>query len=120
MFSNKKEETDLSFSVVKELIQDLNIHIKALGFVREWNMIAFVLISDCSVNKCNLFPTFCISGVVLPMSVVCSWGGQDQYSWCVICQSECVSWRVQGHCFGGLCVVIVRMYGFKLERGWMV
>jgi len=72
MFSNKKEETDLSFSVVKELIQDLNIHIKALGFVREWNMIAFVLISDCSVNKCNLFPTFCISGVVLPMSVVCS------------------------------------------------
>jgi len=65
-------ETNLSFSVVKELIQDLNIHIKALVFLREWNRIAFVLISDCSVNKCNLFSTFCISGVVLPRNVVCS------------------------------------------------
>ena len=88
------------------MIQDLNIHIKALGFLREWNRIAFVLISDCSIKECNLFSTFCISGVVLPRTVVCSWGGQDQYSWCVNCQSECVSWRVQGHCFGGLCVVI--------------
>jgi len=51
---------------VKELIQDLNIHIKALGFLREWNMIAFVLISYCFVNKCNFFSTFYISGVVLP------------------------------------------------------
>ena len=50
-----------------------------------------VLISDCSVSKCNLFSTFCNSGFVLPMSVVCSWGGQDQYFWCVIYQSECVS-----------------------------
>jgi len=58
--------------VVKEFIQDLNIHIKALGFLREWNRIAFVLISDCSVTKCNLFSTFCIFGVVLPRSVVCS------------------------------------------------
>ena len=99
-------ETNLSFSVVKEFIQDLNIHIKFLGFLTEWNRIAFVLISDCYINKYNLFSTFCISGVVLPRSVVCSWGCQDQYSWCVICQSECVSWRVQGHCFGGLCVVI--------------
>ena len=57
---------------MKELIQDLNIHIKALGFIREWNRIAFVLISYFSVNECNLFSTFCISGVVLPMSVVCS------------------------------------------------
>jgi len=57
---------------VKELIQDLNNYIKALGFLREWNKIAFVLISDCSVNECNLFSTFCISGVVLPRSVVCS------------------------------------------------
>jgi len=54
------------------LIQDLNIHIKALGFLREWNKITFVLISNCSVNKCNLFSTFCISGVVLSRSVVCS------------------------------------------------
>ena len=68
----QKRETNLSFSVVKELIQDLNIHIKALGFLREWNMIAFVLISNSSVNKCNLFSTFCITGVVLPRSVVCS------------------------------------------------
>jgi len=65
-------ETDLSFSVEKELIQDLNIHIKALGFLREWNRIAFVLNLDCSVNKCNLFSNFCIYGVVLPRSVVCS------------------------------------------------
>ena len=65
-------ETNLSFSVVKEFIQDLNIHIKVLGFLREWNRIAFVLISDCSVNKCNIFSTFCISSVVLPRSVVCS------------------------------------------------
>jgi len=72
MFSNNGREIDLSFSIVKELLQDLNIHIKALGFLREWNRNAFVLISDCSVNKCNLFPTFCISGVVLPTSVVCS------------------------------------------------
>jgi len=36
-------ETDLSFSVVKELIQDLNIHIKALDFLREWNMIVFCI-----------------------------------------------------------------------------
>jgi len=42
MFSNKKEK-DLSFSVVKEFIQDLNIHIKALGFLREWNKIAFCI-----------------------------------------------------------------------------
>jgi len=41
----------------------------------------------------------------LPRSVVFSWGGQDQHSWCVLCQSECVSWRVQGHYFGGLCVI---------------
>jgi len=27
---------------------------QALGFMKkEWNRIAFVLISDCSVNKCN-------------------------------------------------------------------
>jgi len=55
---------------VKELIQDLNIHIKVLGFLREWNRISFVLILDCSVNKCNLFSTFCISGDVLPRRVV--------------------------------------------------
>jgi len=35
MFSNiKREEKDLSFSVVKELIQDLNIHIKVFGFLK--------------------------------------------------------------------------------------
>jgi len=66
---NRGKKTYLSFSVVKKLIQDLNIHIKALGFLRKWNRIAFVLISDCSVNECNLFSTFCISGVLLPRSV---------------------------------------------------
>jgi len=71
IFSNRKEKQIWVFSIVKELIQDLNIHIKALGFLREWNRIAFVLILDYSVNKCNLFSTFCISGVV------CSWGDQD-------------------------------------------
>ena len=32
---------------------------------------------------------------------MCSWGCQDQHSWCVLCQRKCVSWRVQGQFFGG-------------------
>ena len=39
--------------------------------------------------------------MLLPVSVVCSWGCQDQHSRCVLCQRMCVSWRVQGHFFGG-------------------
>ena len=39
--------------------------------------------------------------MLLPRSVVCSWGCQDQHSWCVLCQRKWVSWRVQGHFFGG-------------------
>ena len=36
--------------------------------------------------------------------VVCSWGDQDQQSWCkCVNQGECVSWGVQGH-FLGCCV----------------
>ena len=96
----------MRFSVVKKLISRFEHSHQALGFQREWNRIAIVLISVCSVNKCNPFSTFCISGVVLPRSVVCYWGGQDQYSCCVLFQRECVSWRVQGHYFGGLCIVI--------------
>jgi len=61
----------------------------SLGFQREWNRIAIVLISVCTVNKCNPFWIYCNFGVELPMSVVCSWGGQDQYSWCVLPKGVC-------------------------------
>ena len=68
---------------MKELIQDLNIHIKALGFLREWKRIAFVLILVCSVNKCNLFSTFCISGVVCCQGVLCALEGIKINNLCV-------------------------------------
>ena len=42
----------------------MNIHIKLWVFQREWNRIAVVLISVYTVNKCNPFSTYCISGVV--------------------------------------------------------
>ena len=106
MFSNKQERNRFEFFSCEKVDFKIWTSHQALGFLREWNKIAIILISDCSVNKCNPLSIYCISGVVLPRSVVCSWGGQDQYSWCVFCQRECVSWRVQGHYFGGLCVVI--------------
>ena len=65
-------ETDLSFSVEKKLISRFEHSHQALGFQKEWNKIAIVLISVCFVNKCDPFSTYCISGVVLPRSVVCS------------------------------------------------
>ena len=89
MFSNKERKAVLSFSVVKRLILRFEHSHQALGFQREWNRIAIVLISDCTVNKCNPFKTYSISGVVLPRSVVCSWGGQDEYSWCVLPKVVC-------------------------------
>ena len=39
--------------------------------------------------------------MLLPKSGVCSWGFQEQHSWCVLCQRKCVSRRVQGHFYGG-------------------
>jgi len=71
-FQTNKRETDLSFSVVKKLISRFEHSHQALGFLREWNRIAIVLISDCSVNNCNPFSIYFISGVVLLRSVVCS------------------------------------------------
>ena len=84
MFSNKQEKHIWVFQLWQSWFQDLKIHIKLWFFQREWNRIAIVLISVCTVNNCNPFSIYCISGVVLPRSVVCSWGGQDQYSWCVL------------------------------------
>ena len=52
MFYNKQEKHIWVF----QLYQVLNIHISALDFLkRKWNRITSVLISDCSVNKCNSF-----------------------------------------------------------------
>jgi len=79
---------------------------QALGFQRDWNRIAILLISVCIVNKCNPFSTYCISGVVLPRSVVCSCGGQDQYSWCVLSNGVCFLKGSRSHYSGGLCVLI--------------
>jgi len=106
LFFKQARETNLSFSVVTKLIQRFEHSHQALGFQREWNRIAIVLISVCTVNKCNPFSTYCISGVVLPRSVVCSWGGQDQYSWCVLPKGVCFLKGSRSHYFGGLCVVI--------------
>jgi len=58
MFSNKEENIDLSFSVEKKLISRFEHSHQTLGFQREWNRIAIVLISVCSVNKCDPFSTF--------------------------------------------------------------
>ena len=63
MFYNKQEKTYLSFSVEKNCFQVCEYSHSALGFLkRMWNRITSVLISDCSVNKCNSFWTFCIFG----------------------------------------------------------
>ena len=63
---------------------------QALDFQRERNMIAIVLISVYTVNKCNLFLTYCISGVVFPRSVVCLEAVKIN-TLGVFCQRECVS-----------------------------
>jgi len=63
---------------------------QALGFQREWNMIAIVLISVCTVNKCNPFSINCISGVVFSRSVV-SLEVVKINTLSVFCQRECVS-----------------------------
>ena len=55
MFSNKAREIVLSFSVVTRLILRFEHSHQALGFQREWNRIAIVLNSDCTVNMCNPF-----------------------------------------------------------------
>jgi len=70
-FQTNKRNIFEFFSCEKLISRFEHSH-QALGFRREWNRIAIVLISDCSVNKCNPFSIYCISGVVLPRSVVCS------------------------------------------------
>jgi len=58
-------------------------------FKWEWNMIAIVYFSVVLLIRCNPFSIFCISVVVLPRNVVCSWGVQDQYSWCGLPKVVC-------------------------------
>ena len=89
MFSNREVKTYLIFSVVTKLFLRFEHSHQALCFQREWKRIAIVLILVCTVNKCNPLSTYCISGVVLPMSVVCSRGDQDQYFWCVLPKGVC-------------------------------
>ena len=69
--------------------QVFKIHIKLWIFKREWNRIAIVFFSDCSLIRCNPFSIFFIFVVVLSRSVVCSWGVQDQYSWCGLPKVVC-------------------------------
>jgi len=65
------------------------IHIKLWIFKWEWNRIAIVFFSVVLWSGVILFSIFCISIVVLPRSVVCSWGVQDQYSWCGLPKVVC-------------------------------
>ena len=98
--TNKKNKFE--FFSCERLLSNFEHSLFSFGFLkRKWNRITFVLISVYSVNKCNSFWILCIFWCCKPRSVVCSWGCQDQHSWCVLCQRKCVSWRVQGHFFGG-------------------
>jgi len=118
MFYNKQEKQIWVFQLWKIAFK-FSAFTFSFGFLkREWNRITSVLISVCYVNKCNSFWILCIFWCFKPMSVVCSWGCQDQHSWCVLCQRKCVSWRVQAHFFGGFGVIYIWLLGGLLSGFW--
>jgi len=83
----------------------LNIHIKlwvfkesVIGLQLYW--FRFVLWTSVILSKPTVFLVLCFQGVLCVLEVV------KINTLCVFCQKECVSWRIQGYYFGGLCVVI--------------
>ena len=101
MFWNKQEKQIWVFQLWQRLISSFEHSHQALGFLKEeWNRIAFVLISDCSVNKCNSFWIFCIF-------------------WCccqgVLCALEVVKIIILGVCCAK---VSVFLEGFKVTLLW--
>jgi len=71
------------------------IKVCGIGFCLYWFQIIF-----CNkYNPCTLWNKY--SFMCLLRLVVCSWGDQDQQSWCwCVGQEECVSWGVLGHSLG--------------------
>jgi len=100
MFYNKQEKKNWVFQLWEIAFKFWTFTFQLWFSQERWNRITSVLISVYSVNKCNSFWILCNFWCCKPRSVVCSWGSQDQHSWCVLCQRKCVSWRVQGHFFG--------------------
>jgi len=69
--------------------QVFKIHIKLWIFKWEWNRNAILFFSVVLWSGVILFSIFCIFVVVLTRSVVCSWGVQDQHSWCRLPKVVC-------------------------------
>jgi len=69
-----------------------------IGLQLYWSQ--FVLLTSVIPSQPTVFLMLCCQGVLCALEVI------KINTLGVFCQRECVSWRVQGHYFGGLCVVI--------------
>ena len=55
----------------------------------DWVVILNFKLCNTHVYSIHFFLDYCIFVVVLPRSVVCSWGVQDQHSWCGLSKVVC-------------------------------
>ena len=83
----------------------MNIHIKLWVFKEsgirlQLYWFQFVLWTSVIPSQPTVFLMLCCQGVLCALEVV------KINTLGVFCQRECVSWRVQGHYLGGLCVII--------------
>ena len=64
-------------------------HVVSSWWGRSWRGQQAGSLYNTQVYSIFFFLDYCISVVVLPRSVVCSWGVQDQYSWCGLPKVVC-------------------------------